>query len=202
VVASNLSSDPAFLDDLAAVAVAMSVPAGTVVAYTGDISLGPPDGWLICDGLEVSRTTFPELFAAIGVSHGIGDGTTTFNLPDYRGRFLRGVDMGAGRDPDAASRVESGTSGNAGDEVGTVQMCSTAMPNNPFSTSTNGNHRHAHDPEVTHPNGGLEGLASNPVWIVSPGYTDYAGIHSHTVSGGGDNETRPENVYLYYIIKY
>jgi microcystin-dependent protein len=63
------------------------VPPGSVQAFAGT---APPSDWLICDGRTVSRTTYSDLFEAIGTSHGIGDGSTTFNLPDYRGMFLRG----------------------------------------------------------------------------------------------------------------
>ena len=64
------------------------VPAGCVMAFAGGGTA--PAGWFICDGHEVSRTAYPALFAAIGVTYGSGDGSTTFNLPDFRGRFLRG----------------------------------------------------------------------------------------------------------------
>jgi microcystin-dependent protein len=50
----------------------------------------PPTGWLICDGSAVSRTTYADLFAVLGTAYGVGDGTTTFNLPDLRGRFPLG----------------------------------------------------------------------------------------------------------------
>lgn len=62
-------------------------------------------GWLFCNGGAVSRTTYASLFAAIGTRYGIGDGTTTFNLPDGRGRSLMGSGQGTGltnRDIDAA----------------------------------------------------------------------------------------------------
>lgn len=55
--------------------------------------------YLGCDGAEVSRATYAKLFNKIGEAFGAGDGTTTFNLPDLRGRFLRGLDSGAGVDP-------------------------------------------------------------------------------------------------------
>lgn len=64
------------------------VPAGCVTAFAGSGTV--PAGWFVCDGHEVSRGEHPELFAAIGVTYGDGDGSTTFNLPDFRGRFLRG----------------------------------------------------------------------------------------------------------------
>ena len=54
----------------------------------------PPSGWLKANGAAVSRTTYAELFAAIGTTFGAGDGRTTFNLPDLRGEFLRGLDDG------------------------------------------------------------------------------------------------------------
>ena len=64
------------------------MPAGCVTAFAGCGTV--PAGWFVCDGREVSRGEHPELFAAIGVTYGDGDGSTTFNLPDFRGRFLRG----------------------------------------------------------------------------------------------------------------
>lgn len=59
----------------------------------------PPAGWLECNGAEVSRTTYSNLFTVIGTTYGVGNGTTTFNLPDLRGQFLRGYDNGRGVDP-------------------------------------------------------------------------------------------------------
>jgi hypothetical protein len=61
--------------------------AGEVKAYTGSTA---PIGYFLCNGQTVSRTTYSALFAVLGTSHGQGDGSTTFNLPDYRGQFLRG----------------------------------------------------------------------------------------------------------------
>jgi microcystin-dependent protein len=59
-----------------------------------------PDGWLNCDGQAVSRTgATAVLFAAIGTTFGVGDGSTTFNLPDLRGETIRGADAGRGVDP-------------------------------------------------------------------------------------------------------
>lgn len=66
-----------------------------ISGYVGEIKMfgfsGVPAHCLACDGSAVSRTTYPELFAAIGTTWGAGDGSTTFNIPDLRGYFLRGV---------------------------------------------------------------------------------------------------------------
>ena len=60
--------------------------------------LNAPDGWLICDGTAILRTTYADLFNAIGTTFGAGNGSTTFNLPDLRGEFIRGFDGGKGVD--------------------------------------------------------------------------------------------------------
>lgn len=67
--------------------VSTGVPVGTVVMFT---AAEPPAGYLKCDGSAVGRTTYPELYAAIGTTYGAGDGSTTFNLPDLIGRFAEG----------------------------------------------------------------------------------------------------------------
>lgn len=71
-----------------------SMPAGTVAATA---RAAAPDGWLLCDGAAVSRTTYEALFAAIGTAYGAGNGSTTFNVPDLRGRVPVGVDGAAAR---------------------------------------------------------------------------------------------------------
>jgi phage-related tail fiber protein len=57
-----------------------------------------PDGWLECNGSEISRTTYANLFSKIGTIYGDGDGVNTFNIPDLRGEFIRGWDSGKGID--------------------------------------------------------------------------------------------------------
>ena len=70
-------------------------PTGTIIMYGTDT---PPTGYLECDGSEIDRTTYADLFAVIGTTWGAGDGSTTFDLPDFRGEFLRGWDNGRGID--------------------------------------------------------------------------------------------------------
>lgn len=64
------------------------VPPGAVQAFAMNSS---PNGWLECDGAAVSRVTYEDLFTAISTLYGVGNGTTTFNLPDLRGYFVRGA---------------------------------------------------------------------------------------------------------------
>ena len=73
----------------------VSVPTGTILPFAG---AALPAGYLRCDGASVSRTTYAELFGAISTTYGAGNGSTTFDLPDLRGEFLRGLDRGRGVD--------------------------------------------------------------------------------------------------------
>lgn len=66
-----------------------TLPIGTVLPYTNETA---PENWLICDGSEVSRTEYNHLFAVIGITFGEGDGSTTFNLPNTKGRTIVGLD--------------------------------------------------------------------------------------------------------------
>lgn len=84
--------------------VPQGVPAGGVIDFAMS---SPPTGYLVCDGTAVSRTTYSALFSAIGTQHGSGDGSTTFNLPDYRGRVRVGYDV---------TQVEFDNIGEAGGE--------------------------------------------------------------------------------------
>jgi Microcystin-dependent protein len=99
--------------DLAnAAAKAPVVPVGVVEAFAG---ASAPAGWLLCYGQNVSRTAYAALFAVIGTTFGAGDGSTTFTLPDLRGRTIIGKDDMGGA---AASRVTAAISGIAGATLG------------------------------------------------------------------------------------
>ncbi len=93
------------------------------MSVTGEIifygSTTAPAGFLPCDGTAVSRTTYAALFAIIGTSFGVGDGSTTFNLPDMRGRTIIGAGTGSG--------LTARTVGQSGGEE-THQLTSTEMP--------------------------------------------------------------------------
>ncbi|HXJ22501.1 MAG TPA: tail fiber protein, partial [Polyangia bacterium] len=102
LTAANLNSDFAALDQRIA-ALEAGLPSGSIVPYGGPSGANAdagtaavPAGWLLCDGSAVSRTTYASLFAAIGINFGGGDGITTFNLPDLRGRTIIGAGHGTG----------------------------------------------------------------------------------------------------------
>ncbi|OUS00763.1 hypothetical protein A9Q86_08375 [Flavobacteriales bacterium 33_180_T64] len=153
-----------------------SVPTAAIFAFPTAIA---PTGYLICDGSAVSRTTYADLFAVIGVIYGNGNGSTTFNLPDYRGEFLRGFDNGAGNDPDAISRLDRGD-GVTGDAIGTKQTGETnshlhniAPPD--VASSTIGGHQHI----TTGFNANTTNVGNHNHNGSFNGTTNSAGAHNH-----------------------
>lgn len=118
-------------------------PIGGMIPYAGATA---PTGWLLCYGQAVSRTAYAALFATIGTAYGTGDGTTTFNIPDKRGRTSIGADnMGgsaANRVTNAVSGVTATVVGSAGGDQHAQQDTLTAV-----STATTG----VSDPGHTHP---------------------------------------------------
>ena len=145
------------------------VPAGTVLPFAGDTA---PTGWAICNGDPVSRTDYAELFTAIGELWGVGDGSTTFNLPDMRGQFLRGLDASGTVDPDGAGRV-----------VGDNQTDDFASHDHDGYSNLN----------LLYAGGG--GRPND-----APNGRATSGRSWSTLDSGGD-ETRPKNVAVNYIIK-
>jgi len=100
-------------------------------------AVGPPNGWLICNGQAVNRTTYADLFTAIGTTYGSGDGSTTFNIPDLVGR----APIGYGQSPDAGEGGGAGTSRGIGTKAGaeTHTLSTDQMPahdhTSPFSAT-------------------------------------------------------------------
>jgi microcystin-dependent protein len=156
----------------------------------------PPAGWLKANGAAVSRTAYAALFSRIGTIGGVGDGLTTFNLPDLRGVFQRGWDDGRGID--------------TGRGLGTYQDQMFQDHTHNGVTDAHGGHAHTTIGTTNQLGGG--------VWRVriSEGTNDRndttvaAGAHTHNVSGYGVNagwwtaggETRPRNLALLACIKF
>lgn len=102
VIGNGIPSDTVISSILSSTSISLSNPS----TYTGTVSLTiSPTGYLLCDGSQVSRATYSNLYEEIGTSWGYGNNMTTFNLPDLRGYFLRGVAFESGRDPDFTSRT-------------------------------------------------------------------------------------------------
>jgi microcystin-dependent protein len=92
--------------------VGAAIPAGSLMPYAGSTA---PSGWLLSYGQAVSRTTYSALFTAIGTTYGTGDGSTTFNVPDLRGRLVAGQDDMGGV---SANRLTGLSGGVDGDTLG------------------------------------------------------------------------------------
>tara|TARA_Y100000114_G_scaffold112004_1_gene105783 strand:+ start:281 stop:1246 length:966 start_codon:yes stop_codon:yes gene_type:complete len=175
---------------------ASGIPVGTILTFGAST---PPSGFLECNGSAISRSTYASLFSILSTTHGTGDGSSTFNLPDLRGQFVRGWDNSAGVD---ASRTFGST-----------------------QTDQNKNHTHTTDStsltgSVSHLSGSLHanpgtatGIFSKPsaqsaVGARNSGSATAAALsidatHSHTIaSSGGGTEVRVKNVALMYIIKF
>jgi microcystin-dependent protein len=160
-----------------------STPIGAVIDFWGTTL---PAGFLLCAGQEVSRSTYATLFAVIGTAAGEGNGTTTFNLPDYRGRTGAGKDdMGgaaAGRLTNAASGVTGSTLGATGGAQ-TVTLTQAQVPAHAHTfdatTSTSGAHTHGYITGTSVP---FFGGSSNGIDLTNA-TTDSSGNHSHSVSG-------------------
>lgn len=99
-----------------------------LAAYTD----APNDSWMLCNGEAISRTDYAELFAKIGESYGVGNGTTTFNLPNWKGRFPAGYDPGDS-DYNALTSAKSG-----GTKMNTLTVGQLPPHNHPFVDNTIG----------------------------------------------------------------
>jgi phage-related tail fiber protein len=139
------------------------------------------------------------LYAVLGDSHGAGDGLTTFNLPDYRGRFLIGVANGSANDPDRASRTHPVTGVVVGDTIGSIQ--GDTIRNISGATGV-----HATGAALTN-------VAGNPFYFGGVVYTNmFSGVTGNNQSGGWafdasrqvptGSDNRPKNSSVNFIIKY
>lgn len=155
-----------------------SAPVGTVMPTALS---NAPVGWLLCYGQAISRTAYATLFNAIGTTYGAGDGSTTFNLPDIRGRVVAGKDNMGGS---AASRLTSAISGSTLGATGGSQTHTISIGEIP-------NHTHALDFSYTDQGGGSGSQVT--------GMT-YNGAMTATSGASAHNNTQP-TIILNYMIK-
>lgn len=176
---------------------AMPFPAGMIVPFAGPAD-NIPEGWLLCDGSAVSRDKYANLYRAIGVCWGTGNNASTFNLPDLRGMFLRGVSGESGNDADAVSRIVlTDNGGNSGNNVGSYQGDAIRNITGTFTSGSmmdRGVTGFVVQVERLGNGGGQDGKGSDSSTL------KYTFDASAVVPVGSDN--RPKNVYVTYIIKY
>ncbi|MBL7736831.1 MAG: tail fiber protein [Chitinophagaceae bacterium] len=190
-------------------------PAGVIQAFAGSVA---PEGYLLCNGQAVSRASYAGLFAAIGTSYGAGNGSTTFNLPDLRGRTAIGAGAGTGLSNRALAAA-------GGAETHTLTVDQIPSHNHDGSTNSSGAHTHSitdpgHSHSLTSMASGTGNYIDHDVSGSSNSSQSYpssigasttgisiksGGSHSHTISsqGGGQahNNMQPF-LTLNYIIKY
>lgn len=161
-----------------------AVPPGSLIMHA---AASAPAGYLKANGGAVSRSIYSALFSVIGTSYGAGDGSTTFNLPDFRGYFPRAWDDGRG--------VDSGRA------IGSSQSDSYLNHSHTGSTASAGSHTHSSG--IGGPGGVGFSMGGDSIY---PGSTGSAGDHTHAVivnaSTTGGTETRPKNIAVLFCIKY
>ena len=201
IVATNVQAALEELDMEKAPALA-GVPSGAIMDFA---MTAVPAGWLQCDGAAVSRTTYAELFAAIGTAWGVGDGSTTFNLPDARGRY----------------RAMAGTDGTAVSKTFGQKIADLFKSHNHSGASQGaGGHGHydsGHIPAAADGSGySIQGGVSNTNIAIGSGFstnmnsvvtsTGFANIvavadHVHNIFSDGSTETRPYSIVVQTCIK-
>ena len=159
-----------------------------------------PSGYLLCDGSEVSRTTYAALFDAIGTTHGPGNGTTTFNLPDLRGRVVAGVNNMGGTPANRITTNGAGFDGNTLGAAGGAQVVTLTadqsglrehshVATSTHSLTADAGGAHTHNLTLGIDEGSPPGLLKyfNTGAVDTDGTTTYptdsGGTHSHSVSG-------------------
>lgn len=197
-------------------AVAAAVPAGVIMDFAGTTA---PTGYLMCYGQPVNRTVYAELFAAIGTTYGAGDGATTFNLPDARGRVVAGKDDMGGTSANRLTGASGGVNGDVlggtgGAETHTLTAAQLPAHNHTASTTIASGGAHQHDIPGGSNSGTAETGLNTTTWGGRNGdsvatVTTNGSSHSHTATttvnnstggGGAHNNVQPTLV-LNKIIK-
>lgn len=155
------------------------VPTGVSFDFTGTSA---PAGYLLCYGQNVSRTTYANLFAVIGTTYGIGDGSTTFTLPDSRGRVSAGKDNMGGTSASRLTGITGGVDGNVLGATGGAESHVLTVAQMP-----------AHDHDIYNAAGGGGAYAATVASPADNGQTPYP--TESVGSGEAHNNTQPTIIF-------
>jgi microcystin-dependent protein len=159
------------LDGLVATDIVM--PTGSIIVYAGSSA---PTGFLFCDGSAISRTTYATLFGVLSTTYGAGDSSSTFNIPDIRGRVIAGKEASASLLTSALGGLNGNTLGNTGGVQGvTLTSAQSGLPAHNHSLTMN-SHTHT-----------FTGIAHTHTVIGITG----SGLGSGATAGGGQVTTDP-----------
>ena len=166
--------------------IANGVPAGSIFTFA---STTVPSGYLECNGAAVSRSTYATLFATISTTFGVGDGSSTFNLPDLRGQFVRGwANNATGTGDDGRSFASSQSDQN--------------KTHGHTASVTDPGHRHVTKGHGTQDDGGSNLTGSTSGGTSSTSMNDANTGISVSVASDGGAEVRVKNIALMYVIKF
>lgn len=179
---TNMAANKGYVDtQIAAITPTDMTPAGTVIWTARNTA---PTGYVKANGAAISRTTYSALFSAIGTTFGSGDGSTTFNVPDLRGEFVRGWDDGRGID----------TSRTFGSAQGSANLAHNHTVNDPGHLHTWNFNQGAWN----------TGTSGNTAVAANQGTVDRntaTAVTNITINNSGDSESRPRNIALLACIK-
>jgi microcystin-dependent protein len=171
------------------------MPTGSVVTW---LTATAPEGWLICNGDAISRITYADLFSVIGTTFGVGDGSTTFNLPDTRGMFLRGAGTNG-------TYTNSAGTGYAGPSVAAQQddamqriTGSYEIRQTPFAAQSAFSGSFSDGGATAN---GTTDFGTGAAGVTRQTNFDSSNSTSPNASRTDDAETRPANIGVNYIIK-
>ena len=151
------------------------VPPGMIAPYAGKTA---PEGWLLCDGSAVSRTTYADLYAAIGTTYGAGNGSTTFTLPDLRGRVPAGANASNALASKAGADSKNITKAN--------------LPNEKLKIADNGNWL---------VDTAQSGVHNGKQLTLGSGRQSAEYLYTEALGSGAAFDVRQATLYLNYIIK-
>jgi len=164
------------------------VPVGTINMYAGGVG-DVPNGWLLCNGAAVSRTTYAQLFAVLDTEYGVGDGSTTFNVPDFvtTNKFPRAATNDAGRGTTGGESTHTLTGAESGTSVHTHGV-------------TDPGHNHTMQSGNGLSQGGLGDSPVSPAVATSTSTTGVSVNNSSAASASSAHENKPPYLDVHFII--